>query len=344
MRNKLIYIAAIVVVAVAAFFTIRYFVNRNPLDVDVSDIDVAIKIERFDLELKSVTEGNSFENIEKLSSKYGDFFEIYNYEIIGIGGIENSSYLTYLQTFLNDYSVTEATKIVEKEYKDMSEIEEELTGGFKHLVYYFPDMKVPRVVTFIAGFNHSVVVANGFVGIGLDKYLGADCELYNMLEIPDFSKVEMTREQISIDVMTAWIDAEYPFMPKNENLLEYIIYNGRKLYFLTAMFPDFEEARIVKYTENQLGFCKQYERDMWTTLVENKLLFNTEYFTIRKFVETAPFTAQFGPDSPPKTGNWLGLQIVRAYMDNNNVSLAELMGETDYQKILNLSGYDPEFK
>lgn len=343
MKKNLIYITALVILAVAVFFVVRYFVGRDPLDVDVSDIELTVEVERFDLELQNVPEGDPYKNIEKLNEKYSEFFEVYNYGIIGIGGVENSSYLTYLQTFLNDYSVTEATKTVGQLYKDMSKTNEELTGGFKHLLYYWPEVKIPRIVSFVAGFNHSVVVTGEFIGIGLDKYLGSDCELYNMLDIPEYSKMEMTRDQIAVDVITAWADDEYPFIPKNENLLEYMIYNGRRLYFLHAMFPDFEESRINKYTEDQLKFCKKFERDMWTAIIENKLLFVTDYFTIRKFVESAPFTAQFGPDSPPRTANWIGLQIVKSYVQNNNITLPELMDETDYQKILNLSGYDPDY-
>ncbi|HOZ30891.1 MAG TPA: hypothetical protein PLL66_08235 [Bacteroidales bacterium] len=343
-KKNLIYVVIITLLVVIGVFVIRHFVNRNPLDVDVSDIDIEVRVERFDKELDAVLDGDPYKKINKLSEKYTDFFEIYNYDIISIGGTENQSYLTYLQTFLSDYSVTEATKEVNRVFTDMSSIDDELTEGFKHLVYYYPKLKVPRIVSFIAGFNHSVIVTENFIGIGLDKYLGSDCELYNLLDIPDFARTEMVKEQIPIDVMSAYYEAQYPFMPKSENLLEYIIYNGRKLYFLDAMYPDFDEARKNKYTEKQLGFCKQYEREMWTNIIEEKLLFVTDYLTIRKFVENAPFTYQFGPDSPPRAANWLGLQIVKSYMKNNNVSVPELMEETDYQKILNLSGYDPKYK
>lgn len=343
-KKNLIFVVIITLLVVISVFIIRHFINRNPLDVDVSDIELQVKTERFDQELQQVFESNPYDKVEELSNKYADFFEVYNYDIIGIGGPENSSYLTYLRTYLSDYSVTEGTKKVNEIFADMSTIDSELTEGFKHLAYYYPDIKVPRIVSFVAGFNHSVIVTENFIGIGLDKYLGSDCELYEMLDIPDFARLEMVKEQIPIDVMSAYYESEYPFLPKAENLLEYMVYNGRKLYFLDAMFPDFDEARKNKYTDKQLEFCKKYERDMWTNIIEKKLLFATDLLTIRKFVENAPFTYQFGPDSPPRAVNWLGWQIVKSYMENNNVSIPELLLETDYQKILNLSGYDPKYE
>lgn len=343
-KKNLIFVVIITLLVVISVFVVRHFMNKNPLDVDVSDIDLQVKIERFDKDLQNVLEGNSYENIEMLSEKYQDFFEVYNYDVISIGGPENSSYLTYLSTFLSDYSVTEATKQVEVVFSDMSNIEDELTDGFKHLIYYYPEKKIPRIVSFVAGFNHSILLTENYIGIGLDKYLGSDCELYEMLDIPDFARAEMVKEQIPIDIMSAIYESEYPFTPKTENLLEFMIYNGRKLYFLDAMFPEFDEARKNKYSDTQLGFCKKYERDMWTNIIEKKLLFATDYLTIRKFVENAPFTYEFGPDSPPRAVNWLGWQIVKSYMSNNDVTIPELMEETDYQKILNLSGYDPKYK
>lgn len=342
MKKNLIYIGVIIVVAILIFFVARYYSNKNPLDVDISEIELNVEIERFDKDLESVLEGQSYEKIESIDEKYPGFFELYNTEIIGVGGIENSSYLTFLNTFLNDYAVTEASIEVGKVFSNVDVLNEELTDGFKHLLYYYPDANVPRIVSFVAGFNHSVINIDGYIGVGLDKYLGQNCELYNMLGIPDFAKFEMQATQIPVDIMTAWAHDKFPYNNDEENLLKLMIYNGQILYFLDAMYPDFDESRKNKYSEEQLAFCYDYEREIWTNIVENKFLFVTDYLTIKKFVESAPFTHQFGPDSPPRIANWIGLQIVRSYMENNDVSVQELLVETNAQKILNLSEYNPK--
>lgn len=343
MKKILIYSLIIIVVATIVFFVVRFFINRDSLDVDVSDIELNVEVERFDKELDLILLGDAYTRIEDMNEKYGAFFEVYNNEIIGIGGMENSSYLTYLNTFLNDYAVTEASLLVGETYSDMSVVNEELTEGFKHFLYYYPEAQIPRVVSFVAGFNHSVITMEGFIGIGLDKYLGAECELYEMLGIPEYATFEMQANQIPIDVMTAWAHDKFPYDSKDENLLKLMIYNGKILYFLDAMYPEMDEARTNKYTEDQLDFCYEFERELWTNIVENKYLFAADYLTIKKFVESAPYTNQFGPESPPRLANWLGLQIVRAYVENNDVSVQELMNETDAQKILNLSEYDPKY-
>ncbi len=315
--------------------------KHNPLNVDVSDIEANVQIERFDLDFYACSENISFSSVSKLAEKYPSFFEEYNEQIISCGSYNDMAYYDCLKVFFADYSVVEAHNAVNEIFADCTDVQEIINDGFRHLLYYFPNEKLPRVVTFVAGFNQSVVFTEGYVGIGLDKYLGADCKLYDMMQIPDFAKAEMQRKRIPIDIMTGWFGDKFPFEPEIDNLANNMIYNGVKLYFLEAMFPDMPETDRLTYTDSQLDFCENYETEIWTSLVESGSLFSTDSFTIKKFTENAPFTSQFGPDSPPRVANWVGLQIVKSYMKENEVSLQELLAEKDYQKILNMSGYTP---
>lgn len=339
-KTLIFFSSAIILIAIAITTWIFFF--YNPLENQISKIDIDLKVYRFDQDLQQINNENYNKNIESIQSKYGDFFEIYNKEIIGIGSINNASYYTFLKTFLNDYSVIEANKAVNNIYKDFSKTENNILNAYKHYKYYFPENKIYNIYTFTAGFNQSIVIGNDFIGVGLDKYLGYDCKLYDMLNIPDYSKLEMTEDNIPIDIMTAIFEDAFPIL-SNKNLLDNIIYNGIKLVFLKHIFPNCDETIIFKYTEEQLNYCNKYEREMWTNLVENKLLFSTDYMTIKKFTTSAPFTYQFGPQSPPRTANWLGYKIVNTYMKNNNIDIKQIVETKNYQEILNLSGYNPKY-
>ncbi len=338
-----IFIGTIIsVIVILLLWFLLFAPPKNPLLVNIRGISVGIEVERFDKDLRNIFEGNSMQKVFELSEKYEDFFEIYNHEIIGIGGIENQSYLLYLGSFLSDFAVLEAYKAIQEQHKDLRWLNDELDLAFRYFKYHFPEREIPRIVTFNGGFNHSVISNDNFIGIGLDKYLGTDCELYDMLSIPDFARIEMEPFRMQFDVMRAYALMEFPFHDSIDNLINNMIYNGMILYFLDACFPKHDDALKIAYTDRQLAYCHAFEKDMWTYLVSNKLLFSTDYLSIRKFTESAPFTADFGNDSPPRTGNWIGWQIVRSYMKaNRNVSLSELMSETDYQKILNRSQYNP---
>ena len=315
--------------------------NSNPLDVDVSDIDANVEVERFDKEFYACSGNANYSAIGAIAEKYPLFFEIYNSHIISCGSYSEQSYYECLKVFFSDYSVVEAYNAVNKEFANCDDIQETLDCGFRHLLYYYPETELPRVVTFVAGFNQSVVLMDGYVGIGLEKYLGADCSLYDMLQIPEYAKREMQRKRIPVDVMTEWFCDMHPYAPETDNLVNRMIYNGMAMCFVEAMFPDMPEEDRLTYSEDELDYCRHFERDIWTSLIENNYLFTTDVFTIKKFTENAPFTAPFGQECPARVANWTGLQIVKAYVKNNKVSLTELMEETDYQKILNLSEYNP---
>lgn len=316
--------------------------NSNPLDVDVSDIEANITVERFDKEFYACSDNTTFSTIGKLAEEYPLFFDLYNSHIISCGSYSDQSYYECLRVFFSDYSVVEAYNAVNKEFADCNDVQDILNEGFRHLLYYYPDTELPRVVTFVAGFNQSVVLMDGYVGIGLEKYLGADCVLYDMLQIPEFAKREMQRKRIPVDVMSEWFCDMHPYKPATDNLVSKMIYNGMTMYFVEAMFPSMPETDRLTFTDEELDYCRHFERDIWTSLIENNYLFSTDLFTIKKFTENAPFTAPFGQECPARVVNWTGLQIVKSYVKNNKVSFTELMQETDYQKILNLSEYNPK--
>jgi len=329
-------------ILVIALIWLMISCKSNQLDVDVSDIESNVKIERFDMDFYSCAGNINYSNIGSIAEKYPFFFDIYNSHIISCGSYSELSYYECLNVFFSDYSVIEAYSAVNKEFGDCSDLQEILNDGFKHLIYYYPDVELPRVVTFVAGFNQSVIIMDGYIGIGLDKYLGSDCNLYDMLQIPEYAKREMQRKRIPVDVMTEWFCDLHPYAPETDNLVNRMIYNGMAMYFVEAMFPDMPEADRLTYTEEELGYCHHFERDVWTSLIENNYLFSTDAFTIKKFTENAPFTAPFGQECPARVANWTGLQIVKSYVKNNKVSFVELMQETDYLKILNMSEYNPK--
>jgi len=114
------------------------------------------------------------------------------------------------------------------------------------------------------------------------------------------------------------------------------------MYFVDAMMPDLADTLKIGFTRRQLDFCKKNEATMWTYLAEHKQLFTTDRMSIKRFMDDGPFTSAFTDESPGRAGVWIGWQIVRSYMkQNNKVKLANLMEMTDYQSILNKSGYQP---
>jgi len=159
---------------------------------------------------------------------------------------------------------------------------------------------------------------------------------------PQYLLSKKVPERIPLDVMMAWATQIYPYNDSLDNVLNRMIHKGMLAYFVDAMYPQIEEAFKMGFSEEQMKWCRNNEEQMWTHLVEEKLLFSTDQMTIRKLTEEAPNTAFFTSESPGRAAVWLGWQIVQAFADRNpQLSLAQLLSQRDYQEVLRLSKYNP---
>ena len=227
-------------------------------------------------------------------------------------------------------------------FPDISLLEMDLTDSFKHYHYHFPHKVIPEIVTYVSRFNQSVVTMEGYIGIGLDKYLGPETEYYKRLGLHSYMIMNMKPSKISSDCMMAWLLSEYEMNDSAYNLLAEMIYNGQILYAVKSMLPMQQDSLIMGFTADQMAFCRANEEQMWEYLVENKLLFETDRFEISKFTGYGPFTSDFTNASPARAAVWMGWRIVEQYARRNpELSLAGLMELDDYQKILTESKYNP---
>lgn len=331
--------------AYCVFIFILLFIqscSENPLRIDVSDVDVDITIERFDLSIDSLRTDYSEDLLQRIIRQYPDFLELYSEGIIRVGSPYSANYIQNLNAFF-EYpiykEVFESSKTIFADYKW---IEEDLENALKHYKHYFPHFVVPHVYTFLSGFNQSIVIDSALLAIGLDKYLGAKSHYYKQLGVERYLAANMQPSMIVVDCMKGLLESESSYNFEEEHLLAKMIHEGKLMYCLKAFMPEYPDSLLMGYTEKQMEYCDQYEENMWNYLVEKKLLFNSEHMNVIRFVGKAPFTAPFSHDSPGRTGVWLGYRIVSSYMLNNHdVSLSQLLAEDDFQKIMNKSKYKP---
>ncbi len=305
---------------------------------------IKIQIDRFEDDLFSISLYNMADSIDFLRQKYPDFFPLFTSKIIEIGNSDAEDISTGLIAFVSDFTIYRADKRVKEVFPSLVNLERELTGVFGRYQLDFPEKQVPHIVTCISGFNQSIITADSLLVISLEKYLGSDDEFYTLLypPVPEYLRQVMRPERISPDVMLAWFITEFQYNPQTDNLLSQMIYYGRALYYVHRLIPEVHDTLLWGYTSRQMDFCYDYEKRMWEYLVENKKLFITDGFGINQFIMDAPFTKDFTQESPGRAAIWLGYRIVDSYMKKNrDVSIRDLLHETDYQKILNVSKYNP---
>ena len=114
-----------IVIVILIFLTCGFAgCKDDPLDVDVSDIEVDIEIKRLDQDLFAYDFEEVCNHVPDMAAKYGDFFEVYNYSIIRLGGYNTKAYCTYLQDFVTDFMISEINEECLKVFEDIGDIDQ----------------------------------------------------------------------------------------------------------------------------------------------------------------------------------------------------------------------------
>lgn len=318
--------------------------KRNPLKVDISNIESEVKFVDFSQEIFNLNKKDTLSTLLDIRNEYPEFFDLFTHHVIRIGGIDDPEFGGLMKAFLDDTMINEVKDVADRKFGDFSPYKKQLTRAFKYFSYHFPEKELPIIFTYVSGFNQSVVTAENIVGISLDKYLGRDSEFYPQLSTtPHYKILNMYPERIPADVAFAWAITEFEDPDSPTYLLDHMVQKGKLMYVVDAMLPTTPDTVKIGYTADQLNWCKMNEPAMWTYLIEKKMLYSTRRMDIVRYTNDSPTTSGFPLESPGRTGIWIGWQIVRQYMKKHpEVTLNDLMKNKDYQQILNDSGYNPE--
>ena len=314
-------------------------------DVNISNIKVDIKIKRLDKDLFETNPEDILATIPIIKQNYAGFLQLFSH-VINAGNIDSVSFEENLLLFCTDRLNNEVYDSVIKTFPDLTSLEGKLSKAFRYYKYHFPEKIIPNIYTCMSGFNASMIIGDSVLAIGLDKYLGANSRFYPRLGIYKYLSDRMTPQHIAPDCFYAWGSSEWDFSDigyVTGNVLTEIIHYGKLKYFVKCMLPTEKDELIFGFTPDQMKFCKNNESQMWTYMLEHDLLFSSDQLVIRRLTGEAPFTTYFTNESPRQAAIWIGFRIIESYMKRNSeVTLADLMKETDIQKILGKARYSPK--
>lgn len=298
--------------------------QKTKVEKEVEEIPVDIKVERFD---KAFFETKP-EDLFKIKKQYPYFFP---------GNDDN----IWLQK-MKEPIWREVYQEVQKKYSNFEPVREEFNELFKHVKYYFPKTKIPKVVTVIGemDYNAKAIYADSLVVVALELYLGRDHKFY---EFPNYIKYNFEEKQIMPDVVSSFTYRNIPAYP-DKNLISQMIFEGKQLYAKDLLLPNYTDAEKMGYTPEQIKWCEENENYMWRYFLENEMLYSVDPKLTTRFIVPAPFSKfylEIDNDSPGRVGAWIGWQIVRSYMKNNNVSLSELL-KVNAKEIFEKSKYKPK--
>ncbi len=310
--------------------------GSSRLDIDISDMpEPGIEIRRYGRDLFRMDPANIGEELPVLAMKYPFF--------LGEPPLDTLSFIQ-IHEFITDPFLREVAMACDTIFPDTKNIEHQLNEAWKHFQYYYPEEKPPLTYSYVSGldFEYPVQLHENILLIAIDMYLGPDYEPYARARIPQYRTARATEEHLVRDIMLE-AGTNLPRHYKEGNiLLDQMIEKGKLLYFLDATMPAMPDYIKIGYSEQQIAWCYNNEPNLWAFLIENNLLFSSDYEKTHKLIIDGPFTSFFPDGSPGRTGWWIGWQVVRSFMENNaSVSLPQLMEELTARQILDNSTYNP---
>ncbi len=300
--------------------------KESKIELEIEKIPVVFKVERFD----KIFYESQPSDLKQIQSQYPFFFPEGNEDTVWTNKLTNP----LLRELYNE---------VQFRYGNLTSLEEDLKSFFGHVQYYFPKYKTPRVITLISevDLDAKAIYADSIALIALDCYLGNEHRFY--ADFPKFKRINFDENQILPDLVTSFSYGKIA-PPMDKNLLSIMIYHGKELYLKDKLIPNSTDAAKIAYTEEQVAWCKENEEQMWRYFIENNLLYEANVKNEHRFINDAPFSKfylEIDNESPGRVGQWLGWQIVRSYMENNDTSLTDMLA-MDAKTLFERSKYKPK--
>ncbi|MCR9172178.1 MAG: DUF2268 domain-containing protein [bacterium] len=312
--------------------------DNNPLDVDVSDIQLEINY----VDMRTAMHDYKGEKLMRTHQQYKkEIPDIYNYFLGACMGFQegynDSTYKASMKSFREDEGVKLFEGEIDAKFKKLKPIEEKLTDGFKHIKYHLPKAKMPSHIVFMNSlFRSSVWVTENEVGIGLGNYLGENSKTVQKTDpsvMYQWMRKAMRREYLERDVVENWVSTHL-IEEKDLNLASDLIYYGKVMYLIKAAYPEMHDRLVLRYTQSQWKWAEKNEQAFWDYLMQNQMFYRNEEITQMNLFNAGPKTPGLPIEgSPDRLGKYLGYKIVCDYMEETDVTVAQMV-KADYKKIL----------
>jgi gliding motility-associated lipoprotein GldB len=230
---------------------------------------------------------------------------------------------------------------VKNTFADFKGLQSEFEEAFKYYKHYYPEVVVPELEIVLAGLQKDLFVSDSLISIAADYFLGPEAA-YVPNGVPDYILMRYQKEYIVPMTMLLLTQKQNKTDQSDQSLLADMIFYGKSYYMTKMTIPCTPDSLLIGYTAQEMKDINKNEHIIWANFLENDLLYETSHFMKNKFIGERPKTFEISQQCPGRIGIWVGWQIVKSYMKNNpEVSLQELMENTDAQKIFSLSKYKP---
>ena len=248
-----------------------------------------------------------------------------------------------MKEFVTDTFMLRINELVCETFPDITIVADEIKGVYQHFKYYYPDFNVPPTFSYVTGiyYNRPHSVSSDCALLGLDFYLSNKDLVYDRVGFPRYFSRRCQPAYLTRDFAEELYYNKFGNRKNQKTVLDEMVARGKMYYFIEAMNPSLPDSVIMGYSKSQMEWAQDNEGAVWAAVVGNNILYSNNVEQRRMLFNDGPFTAAFSENSPSRLGDFIGLQIVRSFMSNNDETLQNLMEMTDYQDIFQRSRYKP---
>ena len=314
----------------------------------VLDPNVTAEIIRYDSILHAWSSTPTQIDLASTIENTPAFTDLYLHQILALPR-DTAIMFAEIKRMVQDSGFQKLSSDVRDIYGDMSAISIELNQLLENYQDIFGVEVTPSIYTFISGFVYQCFVFDDIdsegIGIGLDMFLGADFP-YEQINPsnPAFSAYLTqfyTPDYIVKKVAEVLVEDKLP-APQKSDFISLMVWGGKKLYLIDQLIPFKSDDVVIEYTPEQYQWCQENEGQIWDFFFDKNLFYETDIRKFNKLIAPAPTSPGMPQESPGRTANYIGWQIVKKYMANKSGKNAQdLMKEQNAQVILDDSKYKP---
>lgn len=325
------------------FTTVFTFCGCNRKSFGMMDDSEMIHINRFDSALFQWIQTDDPLVLKEIKENYPQMMEVLGKALFQTNETTTPAFFDNLINYYSEPTLHSLYQDAITLYSSGSSVteqtEKELTYGFNRFRKLFPTMQIPAVYMHVSGLQQNMIVADSLISCSIDKYMGSDYPLYEDF-FYDFQRKNMVPARIAKDALSVWLQSEYPYQGKDNVLLDRMIYEGKIIYVLMQAGDDYTYQQIKSLTADEYQWCREYEKTLWTTIIERQHLYTPDVVTTSKYFQATP-SVFISEEAPGNLGDFIGYRIVERYMKQTKSSCEELMKNNDAQDILQKSKYKP---
>lgn len=305
---------------------------------DVSAIPVNVSVERLEEEMMAC---RSEADVQAFLARHPDFKRSF----LGVDSTQSDAALAaQMHQLVSNEAIRNLYNETRQAFSDFSDVKAGFEDAFRHIKYYYPDFKIPKIQTTISGLGtlskgQDLFVSDSLIVVSLDFYIGSKASYEP--DVPEYVLRRYRKEYIVPSVVLLLSQHYNRTSPADQSLLTEMVYYGKAFEFAKAVQPNLPDSvATVIFSGQQLQETEENKEAVWAHFVKEKLLYETSHFKKIKYIGERPYTAEIGAKCPGAIGRWLGWEIVKKYRrEHPGVSLPELMQDTRTQHIFEQSQY-----